>query len=115
MEKLYELERCTKADDNINQQFILGVKASLESYPLQKQLEVLMEAIRLTSPQFDVNELSNCLYSTAEVSPAGVPLRKSAQIDYNRLAHLSSNESAGSPLWSAGRNTGHPATPAAGG
>ncbi len=68
MEKLYELERCTKADDNINQQFILGVKASLESYPLQKQLEVLMEAIRLTSPQFDVNELSNCLYSTAEVS-----------------------------------------------
>lgn len=67
LEKLRSLERCVKADDHINQQFILGAKVTLRAYPPQEQLGVLMEAIRLTSPRFDPNDLGRCLYSTGEV------------------------------------------------
>ncbi len=66
LEKLRDLECCIKADDHINQQFILRIKASLGIYPPQKQLEILMEAIRLTSPRFDLEKLSRCLYCTDE-------------------------------------------------
>ena len=67
LETLQKLEHCIKADDRINQQFILGMKASLEVLPPQKQLEVLLEAIHLTSPRFDLDNLSNCLYCSNEV------------------------------------------------
>lgn len=67
LEKLRNLERCIEKDDHINQQFILGTKVSLEGYPSQKQLEVLMDAIHLTSPRFDLDDLSSCLYSANEV------------------------------------------------
>lgn len=68
LEKLRDLERCIKKDDHINQQFILGIQASLELHSPQKRLEILMEAIRLTSPRFDLDEISNCLYCAEEVS-----------------------------------------------
>lgn len=67
LEKLHDLERCVKADDRINQQFILRIKVTLGTYPPQKQLEMLMEAIRLTSPRFDPDEISKCLYCTNEL------------------------------------------------
>ena len=67
LEKLCDLERCVKEDDRINQQFILGMRATLEPYPPQEQLEMLMKAICLTVPQFDPEEISNCLYCRTEV------------------------------------------------
>lgn len=67
LKKLRDLERCTRKDDQINQQFILSVRATLETYPPEKQLEVLMKAIRLTAPQLDLEEIDRCLYSTNEV------------------------------------------------
>lgn len=67
LEKLHDLERYVKEDDRINQQFILRMKVTLETCPPQKQLEMLMEAIRLTSPRFDLDELDKYLYCTNEV------------------------------------------------
>ena len=67
LEKLRDLERCIKEDDRINQQFILGMRATLEPYPPQEQLEMLMKAIRLTVPRFDLEEISSCLYCENEV------------------------------------------------
>ena len=68
LETLQKLEHCIKADDRINQQFILGMKAFLETYSPSKRLDMLMDAIRLTSPRFDLNKLSNCLYCVSEVA-----------------------------------------------
>lgn len=68
MEKLQELEHCIKADDQINQQFILGTRVILDVYPPPKQLQVLVDAIRLTSPKFDLDKLENCLYCTDEIA-----------------------------------------------
>lgn len=67
LKKLRDLECCIRKDDRINQQFILRMRTTLETYSPEKQLETLMKAIRLTVPQFDPEELDRCLYSTAEV------------------------------------------------
>lgn len=72
VEKLRELECCIKADDRIDRQFILGIRAALGSsegpYPTQKRLSMLMEAIHLTSPRFDLDKIENFLYSSNEVA-----------------------------------------------
>lgn len=68
LEKLRDFERTIKKDDHINQQFILRMQVTLGTYSPQEQLEMLMEAIRLTSPRFDLDELSRCLYSTDEMA-----------------------------------------------
>lgn len=68
LDKLDELICCVKKDDRINQQFILGVQATLGADPSKSRLDILMEAIRLTSPRFDLNHLGNCLYSANEVA-----------------------------------------------
>lgn len=67
VEKLHKLEHFIKEDDRINQQFILRLKAFLEERSHREQLEMLMEAIRLTSPRFDLDKISRCLYSAEEV------------------------------------------------
>lgn len=67
LKKLRDLERCVKEDDRINQQFILRMKATLETCPPQEQLEMLMKAIHLTSPRFDLDKIDNCLYCMNEV------------------------------------------------
>ena len=67
LEKLGELEHCIKKDDRINRQFILGIQATLGADPSKTRLDLQMEAIYLTSPRFDLNNLSNCLYSTSEM------------------------------------------------
>ena len=43
------------------------MRATLEANSPQKQLEMLMDAIHLTSPRFDLDNLSNCLYCADEV------------------------------------------------
>lgn len=67
LELLCELERCIKEDDHINQQFILRLRVLLETHSSSEQLAMLMEAIRLTSPRFDLENLSSCLYCSEEV------------------------------------------------
>lgn len=68
LKKLRDLERRIRKDDQINQQFVLRVRATLETYSPKKQLEVLMKAIRLTAPQLDLEEIGRCLYSTNEIA-----------------------------------------------
>lgn len=67
LKKLHDLERIIKEDDRINQQFILRIKCSLGAYSPQNQLDVLMKAIHLTSPRFDLDNLDRCLYCVDEV------------------------------------------------
>lgn len=71
LEKLRDLERCIKKDDRINQQFFQMIQIALGQFSLQNRLELLMETIRLTSPRFDLNELSKCLYCANEVMIIG--------------------------------------------
>lgn len=72
LEKLGELERRVKKGDRINRQFILRIRVALEAteggYSLEKGLETLLEAIRLTSPRFDLDEIGSCLYSADEAA-----------------------------------------------
>lgn len=67
LDKLRELESCIKEDDCINQQFVLRMNASLGEYSPEIQLEMLIDALRITSPRFDLDELSSCLYCTDEL------------------------------------------------
>ena len=67
LKELLELEHCIKENDRINQQFVLGMKATLGTYPPKKKLEMLMDAIRLTSPRFDPDDLKKCLYCANEL------------------------------------------------
>ncbi|MBD5162351.1 MAG: helix-turn-helix domain-containing protein [Oscillibacter sp.] len=67
LEKLRDLERCIKKDDRINQQFFQMSKIIVGLFAPQNRLEMLMETIRLTSPRFDLNDISKCLYCSNEV------------------------------------------------
>ena len=67
LEKLYDLERCVKKTDRINQQFIRMIRAITEPFSPQNRLEMLMEAIRMTSPRFDLDKIDSCLYSANEI------------------------------------------------
>lgn len=70
--KLRELESYIKKSDCINQQFILGVKATLGTivgpYSFEEQREMLIKSLQLTSPRFSLDAIDNCLYSTNEVA-----------------------------------------------
>lgn len=67
LEKLHDLERCIKKDDRINQQFFQMIQIIVSPFSPQNRLEMFMEAICLTSPRFDLNEISKCLYCANEV------------------------------------------------
>lgn len=68
--KLKELEQITKSDDKITQQYILCMRiifgAPEGDYPPKEQLPMLMEAIRMTVPKFDLEEINGRLYSIDE-------------------------------------------------
>lgn len=71
LEKLRELEAMADADDNFAQQMILRSKAILGRedgpYRPEEQLELLLQAIRLTVPRFAVDRVECFLYSLNEV------------------------------------------------
>lgn len=67
LEKLRDLERCIKKDDRIHQQFLQMAQIIVGPFSLQNRLEMLMEAIRLTSPRFDLNKIDKCLYCANEI------------------------------------------------
>lgn len=68
--KLEELEQLAEPDDRIIQQYILSTRVSLGkpdgSYDFKERLDMLTEAIRLTVPHFDLDEINLGRYSMAE-------------------------------------------------
>lgn len=96
LEKLHKLEQFVKKNDQITQQFILRLKALLEDHSPQERLEMLMDAIRLTSPRFNLDKISSCLYSVDEaiiisriaISYACCGQRQKAINIYNQLFNL---------------------------
>lgn len=70
-EKIEELERLVEKDDLLTRQFILRSKILLGQfdgrYPPEKALEMLMEALRLTAPKIDLEEINEGLYTFDEI------------------------------------------------
>ena len=70
LEKLARLEQITKHEDRLTRQYILGRRAyfgcSERLYTYEEQLDMLMEAIHLTAPRFDLDEINLGLYSIDE-------------------------------------------------
>lgn len=65
------LQEMISSNDQLTQQFILRSKAVLGSldkrYGFHEQIQLLTEAIRLTIPSFDLDEIGNQLYSADEL------------------------------------------------
>ena len=72
LEKLKELEQLAEPDDQVCRQYILSTKVSLgkpdEPYSFEERLDMLMEAIRLTVPRFDLEEINLGRYSIEETT-----------------------------------------------
>ena len=70
LEHLDRLEAAAKTGDNIARQYILAARAALGNengpYGFEERLDMLLEAIRLTVPQFDIEALDGRLYSVDE-------------------------------------------------
>ena len=75
LEKIEELEAIAEPNDNQVRQFILRSRAILgklvdgkvEPYLPEEKLEMLSEAIRLTSPYFEIDHIGKGLYCVDEV------------------------------------------------
>jgi len=71
LKKLDKLERMCGEDDRFVRQFILNIRSSVGTaegpYSPEKRLEMLLEAIRLTVPDFDLGKISRFRYSVEEV------------------------------------------------
>ncbi|MBD5148955.1 MAG: helix-turn-helix transcriptional regulator [Oscillibacter sp.] len=70
LEQLGRLESLMKSEDHITRQYILAMRAALGEaagpYRFEVKLNMLLEAIRLTVPNFDLKTLDNRLYSIDE-------------------------------------------------
>ena len=70
-QKLEELQKEAEPDDTLTQQFILRSKAVLgaadKRYTPEQQLALLLQAIRLTVPDLDLEEIGRRLYTFDEV------------------------------------------------
>ena len=70
-ELLGQLEQITEPDDHVTRQFILRSQVILGKaegrYSAEEQLQMLMKALRMTAPHFDLEEISKGLYSFEEV------------------------------------------------
>lgn len=72
-EKIKKLEQLIEKEDKVTQQFLLRTKALLgkengERYSPEEQLAMLFEAIRLTVPKFDLQNINKCLYCLEEIT-----------------------------------------------
>lgn len=71
LETLQELEAIMDEDDQITRQQILSDRVSLGNvdgpYSVEERLELLMEAIQLTIPRFDLKEICGRRYTTDEI------------------------------------------------
>lgn len=70
-QKIEELQKEAEPDDTLTQQFILRSKAILgaldKRYSSEEQLALLLQAIHLTVPNFDLEEINQHLYTFDEV------------------------------------------------
>ena len=70
-EKLAQFEKLTDPDDPIAQQFILRSREVLgcldRRYTPQERIDLLMQAIRLTVPRFELDQIEQFLYSRDEL------------------------------------------------
>lgn len=72
LEKLEELETLVEKDDRITPQFILSMRALLgktenEPYSLEEQLAMQLEALHMTQPRVNLDEINRGLYSFEEI------------------------------------------------
>ena len=71
LETLQELEAIVDKDDQITRQQILSNRVTLGNaagpYSVEKRFDLLMEAIQLTLPRFDLNEICGRRYTTDEI------------------------------------------------
>ena len=70
-EKLAQFEKLSDPDDPIAQQFALRSKVLLgrlaRRYTPQERIDLLMQAIRLTIPRFELDQIEQFLYSRDEI------------------------------------------------
>ena len=71
LHNLKTLEELGGEDNRFVQQFVLGMKASIGRpegpYSPEEQLEMLLEAIRLTVPRFDLKRIASFSYTVEEI------------------------------------------------
>lgn len=71
LKKLDRLERMDEGDNQFIRQFVLGMKAATGTregpYGPEERLKLLLEAVRLTIPGFDLKKISRFWYSMEEV------------------------------------------------
>lgn len=72
LEQIAELEQLCSIDDNLTQQYILHYKTMLgkndgSSYSPQERHSMLLTAIRLTVPRFEVDKINEFIYCLNEV------------------------------------------------
>ena len=71
LEYLQKLEAIVEPDDHLTQQFILRSKILVGSlkhqYTSEQQIELLLQAIRLTQPSFTLDTIPDFLYTVDEV------------------------------------------------
>ena len=72
LQKLEELEALTEPDDRIARQYIIARRVTLGKpdgpYPPEERLEMLMDALRLTVPNIDLDQIDLGLYSMEETT-----------------------------------------------
>ena len=72
LKKLSKLESLCGEDDRFVRQFVLSMRATVGTpegpYRTEERLELLLEAIRLTIPNFDLKKVSRFRYSMNEVA-----------------------------------------------
>lgn len=72
MQELEALEKLAKPDDGIIHQYILAMKGTFgkpgEPYSPKERLELLREALHITVPNFNIEEINRGLYSLDEIS-----------------------------------------------
>ncbi len=72
LQKLAELEQIMDKDDAVTLQYIRSTKITLGKpegpYCFQERLDLLMEAIRLTIPRFDLDKIDQFRYSLEEMA-----------------------------------------------
>lgn len=66
-----KLEAIIDNDDTLSKQFILRSRVFIGTengdYSFKEKIDILMEAIRITSPRFDLDDISRGLYTTDEI------------------------------------------------
>ena len=108
LQKLEELEKLTEPDDRLSRQYIMGRRVTLGRpdgpYPPEERLEMLMDALRLTVPNIDLEAIDLGLYSMEETtllnqiaitySKMGQP-KKAADIYRQLLKYVQKHYSSG--------------------